>query len=561
MNTLYTPFEKDLGEIPWNEYPRPQLKRDSFICLNGKWDIKILRKTDIVKTGEALVPFPLEARLSGFEFERNPKDVMVYSRKFTLEDIDESKRVILHFGAVDQECTVFVNRQIATTNIGGYLPFSADITPFISAGENSLVVVVKDSLDTDLAHGKQRYKRGGMWYTPTSGIWGTVWLEIVPENYIKNIKITPDLKGFDLEVFGGESKKTISIQGREIKFSGEKVRIDIENPKLWSPDSPTLYDFTLISGEDKIESYAALRTIEVKGNKILFNGKPQFFHGLLDQGYFSDGIYLAATPEGFKNDILKMKELGFNTLRKHIKIEPELFYYYCDKYGIFIFQDFVNSGKYSFLIDTALPTVLCKKGISHRASQKRRLAFLQDGNKTVKHLYNHPSVCYYTIFNEGWGQFDAVNIYEKFKSFDPSRVWDATSGWFQTSKSDVNSLHIYFKPLKFGPDSRPLVLSEFGGYSYKVEGHSFNDDKTYAYKFFKTRKEFETGLVNLYNNEVIPAIENNGLCATILTQVSDVEDETNGLLTYDRQVLKVEKDAMLKISEGLYKAFKLANNK
>ena len=554
---LYTPFEEETSDIPWNEYPRPQFKRDSFTCLNGKWNIKIERREKTVAEGEIVVPFPLESPLSGFEFDKKKNDVLVYTRRFTVEN---SNKTLLHFGAVDAECEVFVNGSLVGNHVGGYLPFEFDITKFLVSGENTLTVRIIDRLDMDLAYGKQCKKRGGMWYTPTSGIWQTVWLEQVPDRYIEHIKITPDLTGADVEIFGGENEKTVIFEGKEIKFSGEKIRLNAEKPRLWTPEEPNLYEITVISGEDKIESYFALRTIKAEGKHLLLNGKPYFFHGLLDQGYFSDGIYLPYTSRGFENDILSMKKLGFNMLRKHIKIEPDIFYYYCDKYGMIIFQDLVNSGKYSFIIDTALPTVLCKKGISHKASKKRREAFIADAKATFELLYNFPSVCYYTIFNEGWGQFDAKNIYRLVKELEPTRVIDATSGWFQTGESDVLSEHIYFKPIKLKNDGRPLVLSEFGGYSYKVEGHSFNTKNTYGYRFFADKEAFNVALEKLYLEEVVPAIKSQKLCAAVLTQVSDVEDETNGILTYDRQVLKVEESVMKNISDSLFDAFNKANN-
>jgi hypothetical protein len=248
-----------------------------------------------------------------------------------------------------------------------------------------------------------------------------------------------------------------------------------------------------------------------------------------------------------------MKKLGFNMLRKHIKIEPELFYYYCDKLGMAVFQDFVNSGSYNFLVDTALPTLGLKRGISHRATKKRREQFEADGLATVKALFNHPSVCYYTIFNEGWGQFDADRLYGVMKSADPSRVFDATSGWFFEKESDVDSHHVYFKPIKLKKSDRPLVLSEFGGYSHKVEGHSFNLTKNYGYKFFDSAEGLELALTRLYLDEVVPAVR-GGLSAAVLTQLSDVEDETNGLVTYDRRVVKVSAETMLAIRTALDKA-------
>ena len=552
---LETDFERDLDETPFAEYPRPQFKRDSYLCLNGKWNFKIKRKEKEIFSDEILVPFAVESRISGVEREIRDRDILIYERSFILKKEFVKSRILLHFGACDQFARVFVNEKEVGENIGGYLPFSFDITDFAVLGENKIRIEAKDPLDLDLAYGKQTKKRGGMWYTKTSGIWGTVWLESVSENYIKGIKITPDLSGADICVIGGEEKKTLVFEGEIHEFSGESFRLNIKNPKLWSPETPYLYDFKIISGEDEVSSYLGLRTIAAKGNKILFNDKPYFFNGLLDQGYFSDGIFLPATGEGFKNDILKMKECGFNMLRKHIKLEPELFYYYCDKYGMLVFQDMINSGKYSFLIDTALPTVFLKKGIEHRASKIRKEEFEKTSRGIIENLYNHPSVVYYTIFNEGWGQFDADKYYKEFKKLDSTRVYDSTSGWFEKKLSDVKSEHIYFKPIKLKESEKPLVLSEFGGYSCKIENHCFNLDKTYGYRFFKDREKFENALVELYEKEVIPAID-KGLCATVLTQVSDVEDETNGLLTYDRKVLKVNPERFRELSQKLQEKFK-----
>ncbi len=552
---LYTPFEASLGEIPWDIYPRPQMKRDSFLCLNGKWELFVRHGAVKVPLGEILVPFPIESRLSGIERELRDGELLIYTRKFTLPLNFKKDRVLLHFGAVDQGCRVFINGNLAGEHEGGYIPFSLDITELLSDGENILTVEVSDPLDTEFAYGKQTKKRGGMWYTPVSGIWQTVWLESVCDNYIENIKITPTKDKVTIEVVGGSEKSRLILEAKEYDFE-KSITITPENAECWTPDNPKLYDFTVISGEDKIQSYFALREVKIEGNKILINGAPTFFHGLLDQGYFPDGIFLPATPEGFKNDILRVKKLGFNMLRKHIKIEPDIFYYYCDKYGMFVFQDLVNSGKYNFLIDTALPTIGLKRGITHKASKKRREAFERTAEEMLSLLYNHPSIVYYTLFNEGWGQYDAERLYSKMKELEPTRVWDATSGWFWTRKSDVLSEHIYFKPLRLKNDGRPLVLSEFGGYSYKAEGHVFNKANTYGYKFYKDPDEFRKGLLSLYTQQVIPMIEKENLCAAVYTQVSDVEDETNGLFTYDRQVLKVDEDEMRLMSEKLYKAYK-----
>lgn len=561
--SLSTPFSENMPEIPFNEHPRPQMKRENFLILNGKWNFSLSGKTGEYFSSEIVVPFPPESSLSGIEKSVKSGDVLAYERDFTLPEGFKEKRVFLNFDAADQNTTVFLNGKVLGRNSGGYLPFSFEVTDLLNSGKNRLSVEITDSTDSELPYGKQRIKRGGMWYTPISGIWQTVWLEARPKNHVKSLKITPSLEEVTFCVEGGERKKSLEIATPNGKitntFEGEKITLKIENPVNWTPENPYLYYFILTSGEDKISSYFALRTVESKkiGNHtyMTLNGKPYFWSGVLDQGYFSDGIYLPATPEGYKNDILSMKALGFNMLRKHIKTEPDIFYYYCDLYGMAVFQDMVNSGKYSFLIDTALPTIGFKRGIRHRASKKRKYFFEAAARQTVEQLYNHPSVVQYTIFNEGWGQYDDERIYSELKTLDPTRLYDTASGWFKPRKSDFQSEHIYFKPVKLKSNGeKPLFLSEFGGYSYKIKEHSFNLDKTYGYKMFKDKNAFVKAMQDLYLNEIIPAVE-KGLCATVLTQLSDVEDETNGILTYDRRVQKLESSDIKPIFEKLYKKF------
>jgi beta-galactosidase/beta-glucuronidase len=335
-----------------------------------------------------------------------------------------------------------------------------------------------------------------------------------------------------------------------------KVTVTPEQPHFWSPEDPYLYDFTVTAGEDTVESYFALRTLEIQKvdgyQRLLLNGKPYFFHGLLDQGYWPDGLLTPPSPDSFVQDILEMKALGFNTLRKHIKVEPEEFYYQCDKLGMVVFQDMVNNGDYQFFRDTALPTVGIQRLNDKRLhrDEKTRREFLREMEATVNQLKNHPCICYWTIFNEGWGQFDSDRVFNRFLEVDDTRFVDTTSGWFRRKKSHVDSRHVYFRKVKVKGKDKPLVLSEFGGYSYKPTGHVFNTEQTYGYGKFADREEFAKAVEALYREQILPAKE-NGLCAAIYTQVSDVEDETNGLLSYDRKVCKLEKVPMLEIARLL----------
>ena len=559
---LTTPFESDLSLPSWSDiHPRPQLRRTTYLSLCGEWSLSVTDGIRATPLGSIRVPFPPESRLSGIERPLAANEKYVYQKSFTLPDDWQGGRVLLHLDAVMQCCEIVINGRPYGTHAGGYLPFTGEITGALKAGENTLTVVA-DPINLELPYGKQRGKRGGMWYTPISGIWQPAWLEHVPQDYIRTLRLTPTLHSITIETEGGTAQKTLRLSlpdgEREYTYEGDRFTLDIEQPICWTPEDPHLYEFTLSAGEDTIHSYFALRTIEVGSScgkqTLLLNGKPYFFHGLLDQGYFSDGIFTPASPVGFTNDIEQMKKLGFNMLRKHIKIEPDLFYYECDRLGMIVFQDMVNSGKYNFFIDTALPTIGLKRGISHRASEGRRAFFEDSMTGTIRHLYNHPCVVYYTIFNEGWGQYDADRLYRLGKAADPTRIWDATSGWFFEKESDVQSEHVYFKKLNVKPHGKPLVLSEFGGYSLSVDGHRFNPDNAYGYRTFHTPEELTNALCRLYEDEVIPMI-GRGLCAAVLTQVSDVEDEINGLVTYDRQVIKVDAARMQDIAQKLHQAY------
>ena len=560
---LSTPFEETARGTEWEEhYPRPQMKRTSFLSLSGEWDLSVTTKKGTLPLGKIRVPFPPESELSGIGRNLKKNERYLYEKTVILSESDLSGHLLLHFGAVDQISKDTFNKQTLTTHEGGYLPFTLDLTDIAHIGENYLSVEVTDRTDPELCYGKQRIKRGGMWYTPISGIWQPVWMESVPRDYIRSLRLIPTLTSVTIETEGGKSEKllrlTIDGEQKTYRYEGDSYTLTLENPIPWSPEHPHLYPFTLICGEDRIESYFALRTFEVGRRDdgapaLLLNGKPYFVHGLLDQGYFSDGIYLPATPEGYSSDVRLMKECGFNALRKHIKIEPDVFYYECDRQGLLVLQDMVNNGKYHFILDTALPTIGMKKRKGHRSSPRRRADFENSAKETISLLYNHPSVVYYTIFNEGWGQYEgAERIYRELRALDSSRVYDTASGWFIPRESDVQSEHVYFKPVNLTYGSLPVVLSEFGGYSCKIEGHAFNLDKTYGYKTCLSTEEFQNDLEALYLGEIAPAIQ-KGLAGAILTQVSDVEDETNGLLTYDRKILKVDPARMREIAKKLVK--------
>ena len=552
MQELFTAEGRSLPEVPWDTYPRPQLRRGEWLCLNGTWSLEF----HDIRT-EIRVPFCPESLLSGVEQAPLIGEQMIYRRSFSVPDSWTGRRILLHFGAVMRDTEILVNRQPACRSENGYLPFSADITDALQPGENELCVRVRNDLDPRFPWGKQRVKRGGMWYTPCSGIWQSVWLEPVPETYIHSLAITCSTEWVEIRT-NGISDGFVTLEGRDYPFSDGKVKISLSDPHLWTPDDPHLYPFSLTSGDDRIESYFALRTLSsetINGiPRLCLNGKPFFFNGLLDQGYWSDGLYTPATPQGFENDILAMKSLGFNTLRKHIKIEPEQFYYDCDRLGMIVFQDMVNNGEYRFFRDTILPTVRLKKRSDRKLNPdpETRRNFLTAMEETVRHLSNHHCICLWTIFNEGWGQFCADDAYRKLKALDHSRFVDSTSGWFHQKTSDVDSLHIYFGNLCLGKQKLPQLLSEFGGYVWKLPDHSFNTEKTYGYRIFKTRDDFIESLQALYAS-LVPLAE-QGLCGAVYTQVSDVEDETNGLFTYDRAVMKARPNELASFAGKLQDA-------
>lgn len=545
------------------EYPRPQFRRDSFINLNGVWEYAFTNVSAQVPPdrfdGTILVPFSPESELSGVLRTLKPSECLWY-RKYIEAPLGfeaNAEDLLLHFGAVDQFAEVRLNGMTLATHAGGYLPFSVTLTEMmIPGGGNELLVRVRDETDTGCwSRGKQSSAPGGIWYTPQSGIWQTVWIERVPKRRVESLRITPMFDSAEVEILvstncGGAG--TIQFSGQELPFTdGLPARINMEGFEAWRPENPKLYDFAVTMERDHVESYFAMRKFSVSKDesgtpRLFLNNAPYFQSGVLDQGYWPDGLYTAPSDEAMIYDISLMKSMGFNLLRKHIKVEPLRWYYHCDRLGMLVWQDMVNGGGVYRKSAVTLPLVF---GNSHpdsdyayfaREEVRGREAYLRELRQTVELLYNSPSVAMWVPFNEGWGQFDANRAVEEIRALDQTRPIDHASGWHDQGGGDVKSLHVYFKPYRFQKDGREraVVLSEFGGYAHHVAEHSFSE-KEFGYKRCKTADALMRDFEALYDREVIPA-KGKGLSAAVYTQLSDVEQETNGFVTYDRAVVKLD---------------------
>lgn len=580
------------------EYPRPQLKRGNYRILNGYWNYAITAspKKPSAWDGRILVPFSPESILSGVERQLKPGEYLWYERTFSLTSAEyrslhpadslpaasgasfrsqipgssSPQRLLLHFGAVDQIADVWLNGRKVCSHTGGYLPFEADITGFVTEGENRLTLRVQDSSDTSFhSRGKQTLKRGGMFYTAQSGIWQTVWTEMVPKNHIRKLCLTPDYDKGEIGLRLIASEKTTALLTIRI-YAGENsiyqgscrtpdgcthFETDIKLSELhpWTPETPFLYGLSLQYGEDRIESYFALRCFTVepdeKGTmRFCLNHKPCFLHGVLDQGYWPDGLYTAPSDEALLYDITAMKKLGFNMMRKHIKIESARWYYHCDRMGMIVWQDMVSGGDhYSLPLVCYFPTLFPtlsnwirdnRYKLFGRTSKTGRREWTKECLDTVDYLFNVPSIAVWVPFNEGWGQFDARKITEKIKEKDPTRPVDHASGWFDQKSGDFKSVHNYFRKLKVLRDTRAFALSEYGGYACRIDGHS-SVERVFGYRKFNTCEELTSAFRRLTDREVFPLVK-KGLSAAVYTQVSDVEEEVNGLLTYDRKICKVD---------------------
>lgn len=613
LNSLTTVWGEALDSsnvLP--EYPRPRMQRDNYVMLNGVWDytivpvdgeigVEILAQQTIPSRwdGQIVVPFSPEAPLSGVGRTVQPSELLWYKRKIELPKLADDQRLILHFEAVDWMCACLVNGKLIGTHVGGYLPFSFDVTDLLGSSETGeatadsadtaeLVLCVWDPSDTgSQLRGKQRLLRGDIWYTAQSGIWQSVWYEVVSAAYLELLTLKGDMFGAlevkaNVQASGlaglqtGAFKLELSLKdelGQDVLLAtlpadeaGEiAAELHVDDPLLWSPESPHLYavEATLQRDGavvDTAHSYCAFRTVEVKKDaagvpRVHLNGAPYFVRGVLDQGYWPDGLLTAPSDDALVYDVEAMKSAGFNTLRKHIKIESERWYYHCDRLGMLVWQDCVSGGSaYSPWHTSQKPTLFSftwnrfddTTPEHHQALSAGNKGYCKEWTETcqemVKLLDGHPSIGIWALFNEGWGQFDARAATEAVRALDATRPIDATSGWYDQGCGDFLSIHNYFRPLRAGwhgkqRGNRAAVISEFGGLAQMTSGHT-SLDHSYGYGDFSTVKDWRAAVKKLLAE--VESLQVEGLAGYVYTQVSDVEEEVNGLLTYDRKINKFE---------------------
>ena len=587
---------------PLAEYPRPAMRRDSCEILNGPWQYAITQTAEYPAAwqGSILVPYSSEAPASGVGRTLQPGQWLHYHRLFA-PPAGEGGRVLLHFGAVDYACAVQVNGHLAGGHRGGYWPFTLDITDLLNGtGRNSLWVAVQDPTGHGTqARGKQTLKPGGMFYPAQSGIWQTVWLERVPDNYIQTLTVTPDYDARTVTVRvhtakpGGAVNLWAMVRAGGVTIAEDwgsdeadqdgEVTLNIPEEHFfpWSPDTPFLYDLTVgtnqgeEAGFDTVHSYFALRKWSCAPDahgvlRFCLNDKPILLNGLLDQGYWPEGLYTPPSDAAVERELSEVKALGFNLLRKHAKIEPQRWYYHCDRLGLIVWQDIVNGGSaYNLWFVTYLTNVLqpllrrfpdgkaCRRLLS-RAKPAGREEYAHELADTVQALRCHPCIACWVPFNEGWGQFDAGKAVQALRTLDGTRLVDEASGWFDQGGGDVHSLHNYFYPLRIRPQKRTVALSEYGGIAWPMPGHE-PPRKTYGYGTAKDRQELTARYKKLQLKTVLPQLE-KGLSALVYTQLTDVEDEVNGLFTYDRAAVKPDANAVRSANAALAAEFARVTN-
>ena len=582
---LMTRWAKDvLPEKVHSEYPRPQMVREKWVNLNGLWDYaitdgKLTSFADATERGKILVPFPVESALSGVMKRVPDNGLLIYRRTFVTPEMPKEGRLLLHFGAVDWETVVSVNGKKVGEHRGGYDPFSFDITDALKpSGEQELVVAVSDPTDGSFQpRGKQIRKPHGIWYTPTTGIWQTVWLEPVAKTYISGIRIDPDLDKkvvrFKVSVTGPNADKyDVLIQSRsevrkepfdlahKVEFesaSGKAntvIDLPIPNGTVWTPDAPKLYfaqvlllplNANLSRAEDVVDSYFAMQKIAIGKDehgiqRLMLNNKPLFQYGPLDQGFWPDGLYTAPTDEALKYDIEMTKKLGFNMIRKHVKVEPDRWYYHCDKLGMLVWQDMPSGDRYISPTDSDI-----------KRSAESIANFENEWREIITDFGNHPSIVMWVPFNEGWGQFDTARMVDFTKKLDPTRLVNNASGWTDRGVGDVFDVHIY--P---GPGMAPLsstrasVLGEFGGLGLPLDGHTWQGKDNWGYRSFTNKADLQKAYLGIIGG--LRPLIGKGLTSAVYTQTTDVEIEVNGLMTYDREVLKFDAETLAKAHRKLY---------
>ena len=587
---------------PLAEYPRPAMRRDSCEILNGPWQYAITQTAEYPAAwqGSILVPYSPEAPASGVGRTLQPGQWLHYHRLFA-PPAGEGGRVLLHFGAVDYACAVQVNGHLAGGHRGGYWPFTLDITDLLNGtGRNSLWVAVQDPTGHGTqARGKQTLKPGGMFYPAQSGIWQTVWLERVPDNYIQTLTVTPDYDARTVTVRvhtakpGGAVNLWAMVRAGGVTIAEDwgsdeadqdgEVTLNIPEEHFfpWSPDTPFLYDLTVGTNQgeeaefDTVHSYFALRKWSCAPDahgvlRFCLNDKPLLLNGLLDQGYWPEGLYTPPSDAAVERELSEVKALGFNLLRKHAKIEPQRWYYHCDRLGLIVWQDIVNGGSaYNLWFVTYLTNVLqpllrrfpdgkAAYSLLSRAKPASREEYARELADTVQALRCHPCIACWVPFNEGWGQFDAGKAVQALRTLDGTRLVDEASGWFDQGGGDVHSLHNYFYPLRIRPQKRTVALSEYGGIAWPMPGHE-PPHKTYGYGTAKDRQELTARYKKLQLKTVLPQLE-KGLSALVYTQLTDVEDEVNGLFTYDRAAVKPDANAVRSVNAALAAEFARVTN-
>lgn len=618
MRTLKTCWGENLSpEKVKQEYPRPRMVRDSYINLNGTWDYAIEKKTSKSHhagqdeelcqpedyTKQILVPFSPESILSGVEHILQPDEVLFYRRSISFPESFQTGRILLHFGAVDQECCLYLDGRRIAEHKGGYLPFTVELTDYVQDRTRTyeLVVEVTDATEfSPHARGKQRLARKGhmasIFYTPQSGIWKTVWMECVPDTYIKKLHLLPDYDTHSLvveitlqrgSVQQAEESETnirifyrnaciattdrVEIMKKENEACTLRAQLALPDEAFhpWSPDSPALYDIDIKIGDDRVRSYFGMRKFgrTKDRNGILrftLNDKPYFFNGVLDQGYYPDGLLTAPSDEALRYDIETLKGLGFNTIRMHIKIEEERFYYLCDKLGMIVWQDMPNGGgRMNLFLVTDLPNAFPVFGRSFRDHHYRALKrhdergreqYYEDLTGMVELLKDYPCIALWTPFNEGWGQFDAAQATKCIQNVDNTRLINEACGWFDQGGGDVYSIHNYLRKFKCCPQrDRIVALTEFGGYSCPAPGH-MTSEKEFGYKGYQNKEELTNAYTGLIRQDVIAWIS-RGLSAAIYTQFSDVEQEINGFVTYDRKEEKMEAQQIMASNREIAREF------